>query len=48
MHVMVAYGYDDGGIYLSDPGSGRFRYYDWGTFRWMWDVMDGMSLAVSY
>jgi uncharacterized protein YvpB len=48
MHVMVAYGYDDGGVYLSDPGSGRFRYYDWGTFRWMWDVMDGMSLAVSY
>jgi len=48
MHVMTAYGYDDGGVYLSDPGTGRFRYYDWGTFRWMWDVMDGMSLAVSW
>jgi uncharacterized protein YvpB len=48
MHVMVAYGYDDGGVYLSDPGSGRFRYYDWGTFMWMWNVMDGMALAVSY
>lgn len=48
MHVMVAYGYDSGGVYLSDPGSGRYRYYDWGTFRWMWDVMDGMALAVSY
>jgi uncharacterized protein YvpB len=48
MHVMTAYGYDGGGIYLSDPGSGRLRYYDWGTFRWMWDVMDGMALAVSY
>jgi uncharacterized protein YvpB len=48
MHVMVAYGYDSEGVYLSDPGTGRFRYYDWGTFRWMWDVMDGMALAVSY
>lgn len=48
MHVMTAYGYDDGGLYLSDPGSGKLRYYDWGTFRWMWDVMDGMALAVSW
>jgi len=47
MHVMVAYGYDDGGIYLSDPGTGSFKYYDWGTFMWMWDVMDGMALGVS-
>lgn len=48
MHVMVAYGYDEGGLYLSDPGTGRLRYYDWGTFLWMWNVMDGMSLAVSW
>ncbi|MEJ7839165.1 MAG: C39 family peptidase [Thermomicrobiales bacterium] len=47
MHVMTAYGYDEGGVYLSDPGSGRYRYYDWGTFIWMWNVMDGMALAVS-
>lgn len=48
MHVMVAYGYDDGGVYLSDPGSGGLRYYDWGTFEWMWGVMDGMALSVSW
>ena len=48
MHVMTAYGYDAGGIYLSDPGAGKLRYYSWGTFRWMWDVMDGMALAVSW
>ncbi|MBA2278694.1 MAG: C39 family peptidase [Chloroflexia bacterium] len=48
MHVMVAYGYDSGGVHLSDPATGSFRYYDWGTFRWMWDEMDGMSLAVSW
>jgi uncharacterized protein YvpB len=48
MHVMVAYGYDAGGVYLSDPGNGGLRYYDWGTFEWMWGVMDGMALGVSW
>jgi len=46
MHVMVAYGYDDSGVYLSDPGSGGLLYYDWGTFEWMWNVMDGMALSI--
>lgn len=48
MHVMVAYGYDDGGVYLSDPGTAQLRYYDWATFNAMWDVMDGMALSVSW
>lgn len=47
MHVMVAYGYDDSGVYLSDPGTGSYKYYDWGTFMYMWDIMDGMALGVS-
>ena len=47
MHVMVAYGYDDGGVYLSDPGTGSYKYYSWGDFLWMWDIMDGMALSVS-
>jgi uncharacterized protein YvpB len=46
MHVMVAYGYDTDGIYLSDPGSGTYRFYDWGSFDSMWSVLDGMALAV--
>jgi uncharacterized protein YvpB len=46
MHVMVAYGYDTDGIYLSDPGSGTYRFYDWGSFNSMWSVLDGMALAV--
>ena len=46
MHVLVAYGYDDGGVYLSDPAIGGLKYYDWSTFQWMWGVMDGMSLSV--
>ncbi|MGB3328925.1 MAG: C39 family peptidase [Thermomicrobiales bacterium] len=47
-HVVVAYGYDDNGVYLSDPGSGKLRYYDWGTFTWMWSVMDEMALSVHW
>jgi len=47
MHVMVAYGYDASGVYLSDPGSGTYRFYAWSDFMWMWNVMDGMGLAVS-
>jgi uncharacterized protein YvpB len=47
MHVMVAYGYDSSGVYLSDPGSGTYRFYSWGDFMWMWNVLDGMGLAVS-
>ncbi len=46
MHVMVAYGYDTDGIYLSDPGSGTYRFYDWASFNSMWNVLDGMAMAV--
>lgn len=45
-HVMVAYAYDEAGVYLSDPGTGRYRFYTWESFRWMWGTSDGMSLAV--
>ena len=48
MHVMVAYGYDDAGVYLSDPGTGTLRFYDWATFNGMWQVMDGMALGISW
>ena len=47
LHVVVAYGYDDGGVYVSDPASGSKRFYDWGTFMTFWNVMDGMGLAVA-
>ncbi len=46
-HVVVAYGYDEWGVYVSDPAIGAYSYYDWGTFLWMWSVLDGMSLAVA-
>ncbi|MDQ3442923.1 MAG: C39 family peptidase, partial [Chloroflexota bacterium] len=48
MHVVVVYGYDEGGVHISDPGNGSLSYMDWGTFEWMWGVMDGMALAVHW
>jgi uncharacterized protein YvpB len=45
-HVMVANGYDEGGVHLSDPATGSYKYYSWGDFMWMWNVLDGMGLAV--
>jgi uncharacterized protein YvpB len=47
MHVMVAYGYDSSGIYISDPGSGSLFEYSWDTFQDVWSVLDGMALAVT-
>jgi uncharacterized protein YvpB len=47
MHVMVAYGYSDDGVYLSDPATASYRFYDWDYFLSMWNVLDGMSLGVS-
>jgi uncharacterized protein YvpB len=46
MHVMLAYGYDETGVYLTDPGTAVLRHYDWATFMAMWEVMDGMALSV--
>src|SRR5215212_10879780 len=45
-HVVVAYGFDESGVYASDPATGSSVSWSWGDFMWMWDAMDGMSLAV--
>jgi uncharacterized protein YvpB/LysM repeat protein len=47
MHVVTVYGYDDGGVYLSNPGRASYEHYAWGDFLAMWAVLDGMSLAVA-
>ena len=46
LHVVVAHGYDSGGVYFSDSATGGKSYYDWSTFMSFWNVMDGMGLAV--
>jgi uncharacterized protein YvpB len=45
-HVVVAYGYDESGVYAADPATGSAVSWGWSDFMWMWDAMDGMALAV--
>ena len=45
-HVVVAYGYDESGVYASDPATGGTVSWAWGDFMWMWAALDGMSMAV--
>ena len=45
-HVVVSYGYDESGVYAADPATGSTVSWSWGDFMWMWNAMDGMSLAV--
>jgi len=47
LHVVVADGYDSGGVYVADPATGGMKYYDWSTFMTFWNVMDGMGLSVA-
>ena len=47
MHVVTVYGYDDDGVYLSNPGRGNHDYYTWSDFLDRWAVIDGMALAVA-
>jgi uncharacterized protein YraI len=47
-HVVVAYGYSDEGVLISDPDSSvRKRLIPWDDFMVMWKSMDQMALAVS-
>lgn len=46
MHVVVARGFDDAGVYVSDPANGAYKFYSWADFMWAWNVLDGMSLGV--
>jgi uncharacterized protein YvpB len=45
-HVVVAIGYDDYGVYISDPGTGAYNQLSWSYFMGAWDLMDGMMLGV--
>jgi uncharacterized protein YvpB/transposase-like protein len=45
-HVVTVYGYDDDGVYVSDPAKADLDFYSWEEFVGMWKVLDGMSMAV--
>lgn len=46
MHVVTAWGYDENGVYVSDPAKAEYEFFDWNTFIAMWTVLDGQALAI--
>lgn len=46
MHAVTVYDYDEDGVWVMDPAKGEKVHYSWGFFIQMWEVVDGMSLAV--
>jgi uncharacterized protein YvpB len=45
-HTVVAYGYDEDGIYLMDVGDGGFYYTGWNSFLRRWSYFDQMALVI--
>lgn len=45
-HTVVAYGYDDAGIYLMDVGDGGKYYTPWDSFLLRWSYFDQMALLI--
>ena len=46
-HAVVAYGYDDEGIYLMDVSDGGFYHTEWDSFLRRWGYFDGMTLVIA-
>jgi uncharacterized protein YvpB len=46
-HAVTAYGYDDGGVWVMDPGVGKKYHVSWAKFLRGWDRIDGMALVVA-
>lgn len=47
IHVVVAFGYNDSEVIVSDPGSGAYSRFTWDWLIDAWAVLDGMALAIS-
>jgi uncharacterized protein YvpB len=46
-HAVVAYGYDDTGIYLMDVSDGGFYHTSWDSFLRRWGYFDDMTLVIT-
>ncbi|MEI7555816.1 C39 family peptidase [Candidatus Chlorohelix sp.] len=45
-HAVTAYGYDEDGIYIADPGFGTYDYYSWDSFIRAWGYLDNMGMSI--
>lgn len=45
-HAMTVYGYDEGGVYVADPGFGTYDWYSWANFSRSWGYLGNMAMSV--
>lgn len=46
-HAVTVYGYDDGGVWVMDPGVAEKYHVSWAKFLLGWNQIDGMALVVA-
>lgn len=46
-HAVTAYGYDDAGVWVMDPGVAEKYHISWAKFLRGWNAIDGMALVVA-
>jgi len=46
-HTITAYGYDDTGVWVMDPGLAEKYHVSWGKFMSGWNRINGMALVVA-
>jgi uncharacterized protein YvpB len=46
-HAVTAYGYDDAGVWVMDPGVAEKYHVSWAKFLSGWNAIDGMTLVVA-
>ena len=46
-HAITAYGYDDAGVWVMDPGVAEKYHVSWAKFLRGWNAIDGMALVVA-
>ncbi len=46
-HAVTAYGYDDAGVWVMDPGVAEKYHVSWAKFLNGWSQIDGMALVVA-
>lgn len=46
-HASVVYGYDPGGVWVMNVGTGLKRYYSWSDFTARWNYFDDLALVIT-
>jgi len=45
-HTVTIYSYNEGGIYVADPGFGTYNYYSWSEFSRSWSYLGNMAISI--